>query len=113
MRNQTASLTPLVPELNCDALGVQYGRQTLADPLPVRQLMEGEPKYRVSLYLRGTPDEFEWRERELRGFLGTRLGTGVAAGEAIAEADEKGSASRTIEYALGHTARVVILRVTP
>jgi hypothetical protein len=75
--------------------------------------LEDQPKYRVSLYLRDTPDEFEWHETELRGFLGTRLGSGTAAGEAIAEADEKGSASRTIEYALGHTARVVILRVTP
>ena len=72
-----------------------------------------KPKYRVSLYLRGTPDEFEWHETELRGFLGTRLASEPAAAEAIAEADEKGSASRTIEYALGHTARVVISRVTP
>jgi hypothetical protein len=73
--------------------------------------LEDEPKYRLSLYLRDTPDEFEWHERELRGFLGTRLGSEASAGEAIAEADEKGSAARTIEYALGHTARVVILRV--
>jgi hypothetical protein len=107
------SLTPLVPELNCDALGVQYGRQTLADPLPVRQLMEGEPKYRVSLYLRGTPDEFEWNMTEVYGFLAPRLRSKTDAADAISEADEKGSTSRTIEYALGHTARVVILRVTP
>ena len=42
------------------------------------------------------------------GFLGTRLASEPAAAEAIAEADEKGSATRTMEYALGYTARVVI-----
>jgi hypothetical protein len=75
--------------------------------------MKDEPNYRVSLYLSGTPDEFEWHETEVRGFLGTHLGSESAAAEAIAEADEKGSAARTIEYALGLIARVVILRVTP
>jgi hypothetical protein len=77
----------------------------------VRLLMEGEPKYRVSLYLRGTPDQFEWNKAELYGFLAPRLRSKADAAEAIAEADEKRSATRTIEYALGHTARVVILRV--
>jgi hypothetical protein len=75
--------------------------------------MEREPKYRVSLYLRGTPDEFEWNKTELYGFLAPRLRSKADAADAIAEADEKGSASRTMEYALGHTARVVILRATP
>ena len=76
------------------------------------QLMEGEPKYRVSLYLRGTPDQFEWNKTELYGFS-----RHVFAARRMLlmrfQADQKGSASRTIEYALGHTARVVILRVTP
>ena len=75
--------------------------------------MEDEPKYRVLLYQRGTPDEFEWSKTEVHVFFGTRLGSESAAAEAIAEAAEKGLATRTIEYALGHTARVVILRVTP
>jgi hypothetical protein len=72
--------------------------------------MEAAPKYRVLLYQRGTPDEFEWSKAEVHGFLGTRLGTDSAAAQAIAETDEKGSATRTIEYALGYTARVVIER---
>jgi hypothetical protein len=79
----------------------------------VRLLMEGEPKYRVSLYLRGTPDQFEWNKTELCGVLAPRLRSKTDAADAVSEADQKGSASRTIEYALGHTARVVILRVTP
>jgi hypothetical protein len=79
----------------------------------VRLLMEGEPKYRVSLYLRGTPDQFEWNKAELYGFLAPRLRSKTDAADAVSEAEQNGSASRTIEYALGHTARVVILRVTP
>ena len=75
--------------------------------------MEAEPKYRVSLYLRGTPDQFEWNKMELYGFLAPRLRSKTDAADAVSEADQKGSASCTIEYALGHTARVVILRVTP
>jgi hypothetical protein len=75
--------------------------------------MEGEPKYRVSLYVRETPDEFEWNKTELYGFLAPRLRSKRDAADAVSEADQKGSASRTIEYALGHTARVVILRVMP
>jgi hypothetical protein len=75
--------------------------------------MEGEPKYRVSLYLRGTPDQFEWNKTELCGFLAPRLRSKTDASDAVSEADQKGSASRTIEDALGHTARVVILRVMP
>ncbi len=75
--------------------------------------MEAEPKYRVSLYLRGTPDQFEWNKMEVYGFLAPRLRSKTDAVDAVSEADQKGSASRTIEYALGHTARVVILRVTP
>ena len=71
--------------------------------------MEHELKrYKVLLYQRGTPDEFNWSETELSGFLGTRFGSEAAAAEAIAEADEKGTASRTIEYALSNTARIVI-----
>jgi hypothetical protein len=73
--------------------------------------MAGEPKYRVSLYLRGSPDQFEWNKTELYGFLAPRLRSKADAADAVSEADQKGSASRTIEYALGHTARVVILRV--
>jgi hypothetical protein len=73
--------------------------------------MEGEPKYRVSLYLRGTPDELEWNKTELYGFLAPRLRSKTGAADAVSEADQKGSVSRTVEYALGHTARVVILRV--
>jgi hypothetical protein len=79
----------------------------------VRPLMEAEPKYRVSLYLRGTPDQFEWNKMEVYGFLAPRLRSKTDAVDAVSEADQKGSASRTIEYALGHTARVVILRVMP
>ena len=75
--------------------------------------MEDEPKYRVLLYQRGTPEEFEWNKVEVQVFLGTCLGSESPAAEAIAEADEKGSATRTMEYAPGYTARVVILRVTP
>jgi hypothetical protein len=82
-------------------------------PRPVRQLMEGDPRYRVSLYLRGTPDEFEWNKTEVYGLLAPRLRSKTDAADAIAEADEKRSATRTIKYAVGHTARVVILRVTP
>jgi hypothetical protein len=71
--------------------------------------VEYKPKrYKILMYQRGTPDEFNWSETELSGFLGTRLDSQSAAAEAIAEADEKGTASRTIEYALGNTARIVI-----
>ena len=71
--------------------------------------MERELKrYKVLLYQKGTPDEFNWSEMELYGFLGTRLGSQTLAAEAIAEADEKDTATRTIEYALGNTARIVI-----
>ena len=82
-------------------------------PLPVPRLIEREPKYRVSLFLRGTADEFEWNKTELYGFLAPRLRSKTDAVDAISEANEKGSASRTLEYTLGHTARAVILRVTP
>jgi hypothetical protein len=75
--------------------------------------LKDKPKYRVSLYLRGTADEFEWNKTELYGFLAPRLRSKTDAADAISEANQKGSASRTIEYALGHTARVVILRVAP
>ncbi len=75
--------------------------------------LEDEPKYRVLLYRRGTPDEFEWSKTEVHVFFGTCLGSDSPGAEAIAEADEKGLATRTIECALGYTARVVILRVTP
>jgi hypothetical protein len=75
--------------------------------------MEGEPRYRVSLYLRGTADEFEWSKTEVRVFLGTCLSSDSPVAEALAEADEKGSATRTMEYAPDRTVRVVILRVTP
>jgi hypothetical protein len=61
-------------------------------------------RYKVLLYQRPDPDEFHWSEMELYGFLGTRLGSV----DAIAEADEKGVAERTITYPLGNTARVVI-----
>jgi hypothetical protein len=71
--------------------------------------VEYKPKrYEILLYERGTPDEFNWSEMELSGFLGTRLDSQPAAADAIAEADEKGTATRTIEYALGNTARIVI-----
>jgi hypothetical protein len=75
--------------------------------------LEDEPKYRVLLYQRGTPDQFEWNKTELYGFLAPHLRSKTDAADAVSEADQKGSASRTIEYALGHTARVVILRVRP
>jgi len=75
--------------------------------------MAGEPEYRASLSLRGTPDEFEWNKTELYGFLVPPLRRKKDPADADSEADQKGSASRTIEYSLGHTARVVILRVTP
>jgi hypothetical protein len=65
-------------------------------------------RYKVLLYERGTPDEFNWSEMEQNGFLGTRFGSQAAVADAIAEADEKGTATRTIEYALGNTARIVI-----
>ena len=75
--------------------------------------LEDEPKYRVLLYQHGTPDEFEWNNAEVHVFFAKCLGSESAAAEAIAEADEKGSATRTMEYAPGYTARVVMLRVTP
>jgi len=43
----------------------------------------------------------------LYGFLGTWLGQDVAAA-ALLEADEKGTATRTITYPLGNTERVEI-----
>jgi len=71
--------------------------------------MEHEPKrYKVLLYRRGTPDEFNWSEMQVYGFLGTRLDCQAIATAAIAEADEKGTATRMIEYPLGNTARIVI-----
>jgi hypothetical protein len=71
--------------------------------------MDYKPKrYKVLLYQTTHPDEFDWNEKELYGFLGTRFDSQAAAAGAIAEADEKGTARRTIEYALGNTARIVI-----
>ncbi len=75
--------------------------------------LEDEPKYRVLLYQHGTPDQFEWNKTERYGFLAPRLRSKADAADAVSEADQKGSASPTIDYALGHTARVVILRVMP
>lgn len=75
--------------------------------------MEAEPKYRVLLYQRGIPEEFEWSRTEVQVFLARCLGSEVAAAEAIAEGDRKGLATRTMEYAPGYPARFVILRVTP
>jgi hypothetical protein len=46
--------------------------------------------YRVLLYQHGTPDEFEWDNTEVHVFFATCLGSESAAGEAIAEAAEKG-----------------------
>ena len=65
-------------------------------------------QYRVLLYQRAKPDEFNWNEMETYGFLANRLGSEAAANEAISEADEKGTVSRTITYPLGNTARVEI-----
>ena len=45
----------------------------------------------------------------LYGFLGTCFGSQAAA--AISDTDEKGTATRTITYPLGNTARVEILKV--
>jgi hypothetical protein len=76
--------------------------------------MEHELKrYKVLLYQRGTPDEFNWSEAELYGFLGNRFGSEAAVADAIAEVDEKGTATRTIVYALGNTARIVISGGSP
>ncbi len=68
-------------------------------------------RYKVLLYQRQEPDEFNWNEMETYGFLGTRLGSEAAAAEAISEADEKGTATRLITYPLGNTARVEISTV--
>ncbi|MGD1212869.1 MAG: hypothetical protein ABR973_16135 [Candidatus Acidiferrales bacterium] len=53
------------------------------------------------------PEEFEWNDSELYGFLANRLGSEDAAADAIAEADEKETATRTIECGLGSTSRIV------
>lgn len=67
-------------------------------------------QYRVLLYQRAEPDEFNWNEMETYGFLGNRLGSEAAAAEVISEADEKGTACRTITYPLGNAVRVEISR---
>jgi hypothetical protein len=68
-------------------------------------------RYKVLLYQRPEPDEFDWNEMETYGFLGTHLGTEAAATEVISEADEKGMATRMITYPMGNTARVEISTV--
>ena len=65
-------------------------------------------RYKVLLYQHTEPDEFNWSEMELYGFLGTRLGGQADAAEAIEEANAKGTATRMLEYALGNTVRIVI-----
>jgi hypothetical protein len=69
-------------------------------------------RYKVLLYQRpdhpNDPDEFDWDDSKLYGFLGTRFESQRIAADAIAEADRMGTAERTIEYPLGNTARVVI-----
>jgi hypothetical protein len=50
-------------------------------------MTEGEPQYRVSLYLRGTLDEFEWNKTELYGFLAPRLRSKTDAADAVSVPD--------------------------
>lgn len=60
------------------------------------------------LYKRAVPEEFEWSETEVYGLLATHLSSEAAAVQVLTEVNEKGTATRTIEYALGNTATVVI-----
>ena len=71
--------------------------------------MEHAPwKYRVLLYKRAVPEEFEWSATEVYGFLATHLSSEAAAADTLAEVKKKGTATRTIEYALGNTAKIVV-----
>jgi hypothetical protein len=67
--------------------------------------MEEIEKYRVTLDLYG-PSEFEVDEL---GLMGVLAGRGLS-GDVIGEVQEKGSAKRTIEYALRSTGTIVISR---
>jgi hypothetical protein len=62
-------------------------------------------QYKISLNRWPEPEDIS--EMRLYGFLGTWLGQDVAAA-ALLEADEKGTATRTITYPLGNTERVEI-----
>jgi hypothetical protein len=63
---------------------------------------------RYNFLLEPNNEAEEKSEMEVYTFLANRLGSETAADDAMAEADEKGSAIRLIEYPLGNTARVVI-----
>jgi len=67
----------------------------------------GPPKkYHVQLYQGDPPDEFEWDENATLGWLANRLSGLGEAQEVLAEVDEKGAATRTIDY--GYEVQVVI-----
>lgn len=62
--------------------------------------------YNVSLIVGKQVDKSDWNETELYGYLRTRIGENEAD-EAIAEAQAKGSATRSIPHVLGGTTRIV------
>jgi hypothetical protein len=60
-------------------------------------------KYKILLYQRPEPDEFNWSEPAAYGFLGTRFRSQAVAAAMLREADEKGKSTGTIVYPLGNT----------
>jgi hypothetical protein len=68
-------------------------------------------RYRILLYQRPEPDEFNWNEMEAYGFLGTRFDSQAIAAAMLREADEKGKATNTITYRMGNTALVEVFPV--
>jgi len=72
--------------------------------------MDEPGTYKVVLCQAEVTQEFEWPEMHVCGYLGTRLGSEAAASDALAELEEKGTVTRTIQYALGDTARIIVSR---
>lgn len=69
-----------------------------------------DKRYRMLLYQRAFPEEFNWDEDAILGFLGTRLsGTGEAQ-RILQEVDRDGTATRYIEYYPQYEVRVVVSR---
>ena len=50
------------------------------------------------MYQGAAPEESDWSEMQLYGYLASHLASQNDASDALVEADQKGTATRTIQY---------------
>jgi hypothetical protein len=75
--------------------------------------MQPPKTYHVQLYRDATPEEWDWDESATLAFLATRLSDFGEAQKVLAEVDEKGTATRTIDYGDGYTKAPVVVSTSP